>query len=196
MPEAHVLLDDIRSLVNQALGGDQWAMREIVERYKQRVFSLCYRMLGQREDAEDVSQEAFVRVLGALPRWDQQRAFEPWLMTIAANRCRTQLAQRQRREPTCTLPFAPADDRWSKQKDAEHLREEVDLALDAMPSNHQKAFTLFHKHQMAYAEIAAQLRIPVGTAKTWVHRARNELIRQLTARQVLANNNGEPRNAM
>ena len=103
MPEAHAILEDIRLLVNRALAGDQLAMRQIVERYKQQVFRLCYHMLGQREDAEDVSQEAFVRVLKSLPRWDQQRAFEPWLMTIAANRCRTQLAQRKRRQPILSL---------------------------------------------------------------------------------------------
>ena len=184
MTEAHII-DDIRSLVNRALGGDQWAMREIVQRYKQRVFGLCFRMLGQREDAEDVSQEAFVRVLKHLPRWDQQRAFEPWLMTIAANRCRTQLAQRQRREPTQSLPFPPSDDRWSEQAEADHLREEVELAWEAMPDKHRQAFALFHKQQMAYSDIANELGVPVGTAKTWMHRARNELIHQLTARQVV-----------
>ena len=84
MTHATTSVDDIRPLVNQALNGDQHAMLRIVERYKQRVFGLCYRMLGQREDAEDVSQEAFVRVLKNLPSWDQTRAFEPWLMTIAA----------------------------------------------------------------------------------------------------------------
>lgn len=185
MPEAHALLEDVRLLVNRALAGDQLAMLQIVERYKQRVFSLCYRMLGQREDAEDVSQEAFVRVLNNLPRWDQDRAFEPWLMTIAANRCRTQLAKRKRREPIQTLPFPPADDRWSKEHAAEQLLEEVELVLETISENHRNAFELFHKKQLNYASIAAELGVPVGTAKTWVHRARNELIRQLTARQVL-----------
>ena len=184
MPEAHAL-EDVRLLVNRALGGDQLAMRQIVDRYKQRVYGLCYRMLGQREDAEDVSQEAFVRVLNNLPRWDQDRAFEPWLMTIAANRCRTQLAKRSRRKPIQTLPFAPADDRWSKDNAADQLLEEVDLVLETIPENHRNAFELFHKKQLNYAGIAAELGVPVGTAKTWVHRARNELIRQLTARQVL-----------
>ena len=186
MPEANVILEDIRLLVNRALGGDQVAMRNIVERYKQQVFRLCFQMLGQREDAEDVSQEAFVRVLKSLPRWDQRRAFEPWLMTIAANRCRTQLAQRQRRRQTVqSLPFAPSDDRWARSNDADHLLEEVELVLRKLPATHRQAFQLFHKKQMPYAKIAESLNVPVGTVKTWVHRARNELIQQLTARQVL-----------
>ena len=74
-------------LVNLCVTGDQSAMLELVDRYKQRVFALCYRMLSQRQDAEDAAQETFVRLLKNLSKWDQDRDFEPWLFTIAANRC-------------------------------------------------------------------------------------------------------------
>lgn len=186
MSEAHAqVIEDIHALVKRALSGDQHAMLKIVEQYKQRVYGLCYRMLGQREDAEDVSQEAFIRVLKNLPRWDQNRAFEPWLLTIAANRCRTKLAQRKRREPVQTLPFAPTDNRWSNATEAEQLLEEVDLALAGLPEKHRRAFSLFHRKQMGYAEISQELNVPQGTVKTWVHRARNELIKRLVARQVV-----------
>ena len=185
MASSQVLSEDIRLLVNRALSGDQSAMLKIVERYKQRVFGLCYRMLGQREDAEDVSQEAFFRVLKNLPRWDQQRAFEPWLMTIAANRCRTKLADRVRRQPAQTLPFAPADASWSDARAAGHLMEEIDLALQTVPKNHRDAFRMFHEQQLSYVEISSRMDVPVGTVKTWVHRARNELVRRLASREVL-----------
>lgn len=186
MPEANAqVIEDVRALVKRALSGDQHAMLKIVEQYKQRVYGLCYRMLGQREDAEDVSQEAFIRVLKNLPRWDQERAFEPWLLTIAANRCRTRLAQRKRREPLQTLPFAPSDDRWSNETAAGQLLEEVDLALAELPEKHARAFTMFHRQQMPYADIAAEMGVPQGTVKTWVHRARNELMKRLVARQVV-----------
>lgn len=178
-------IDDIRVLVNQALQGDQSAMLQIVERYKQRVFGLCFRMLGQREDAEDISQEAFLRVLNNLTNWDQNRAFEPWLMTIAANRCRTQLARRKSNLAPQTLPFAPSDERWTNESRAEQLLEEIQLAVDTLPRSHARAFTLFHQKQLSYAEIATELGVPQGTVKTWVHRARHELIRRLTLRQVL-----------
>lgn len=188
---AAVVLDDVRVLVNRALRGDQQAMVQIVDRYKQRVFGLCYRMLGQREDAEDVSQEAFIRVLKNLSRWDQERDFEPWLLTIAANRCRTQLAKRKSRATTQTLPYAPTDNRWSHENAAQQLREEVQLAMAELPENHRRAFSLFHQKQMSYAEIAAELGIPEGTTKTWVHRARRELASRLSARHVV-----EQRHAM
>lgn len=179
-----VALDDIRQLVNLALVGDQRAMLEIVERYKQRVFSLCYRMLGQREEAEDMSQEAFIRVLNNLPSWDQNRAFEPWLMTIAANRCRTQLS---RRKPVSSLDqtLTPEDSTWSQQHEAEQLWEEVKMALSELPPKHRAAFELFHQQQLNYADLAERLGVPVGTAKTWVHRARHELARRLADREVV-----------
>ena len=185
MSNTPVAVEDIRQLVNRATSGDQHAMLQIVDRYRQRVFNLCYRMLGQREDAEDTVQESFLRVLGNLTRWDQDRAFEPWLMTIVANRCRTLLARKKGREPVHALPFAPADDRWTMDSDAEQLLEEIQLVMKRIPDNHSRAFELFHKQQLSYAEIARTLDIPEGTAKTWVHRARHELVRRLADRDVL-----------
>ena len=102
--------EDLRPLVERCLAGSQQAMLELVERYRGRVFGLCYRMLQQRQDAEDVAQETFIRVLRSLSRWDPSRAFEPWLTTIAANRCRTALATRCRRVGVQSLLELVVDD--------------------------------------------------------------------------------------
>ena len=88
---------ELKSLVRQCLTGDQRSMLALVERFQGQVFGLCYRMLGQRQDAEDAAQETFVRVLKNLHRWDPEREFQPWLLTIAGNRCRTALSARKRR---------------------------------------------------------------------------------------------------
>ena len=83
---------DIRQLVSDCLADeDPSAMMRLISRFRGQVFALCYRMLGQWQDAEDVVQETFVRVARNLNRWDSSRDFEPWLLTIAANRCRTHL---------------------------------------------------------------------------------------------------------
>ena len=74
-----------------------WPAAALVERFERQVFALCYRMLGQREDAEDVAQESLVRALRSLRNWDSSRDFVPWLLAIAGNRCRTLLAARARR---------------------------------------------------------------------------------------------------
>ena len=97
------MAEDLNILVNRCLDGNQSAMQEFVDRFRGQVFGLCYRMLGQREDAEDATQETMVRVCKNLQRWDQNRAFEPWLLTIAGNRCRTRLAKRMRRPKNITL---------------------------------------------------------------------------------------------
>jgi len=141
-------------------------------------------MLGQREDAEDAAQETLLRALRSLASYDPNRAFEPWLMTIAANRCRTAISNRVRRRQYSELPEAIPDP-TPNEMDARQLEEEVDLALERLRSDHRSAFVLFHERQLSYAEIAEILDRPVGTIKTWVHRARRELIAFLRAREVV-----------
>lgn len=159
-------------------------MSDLVGQYQQRVYALCYRMLGHRQDAEDVTQQTFLRVLRNLGRWDPNREFEPWLYAIAGNRCRTALSTRARRmrPQSMTDPVAdPAPDRHS----VEQLAEEVELAVSGLRPEYQVAFRLFHQQEMSYEEIAAELKRPVGTVKTWIHRARLELVQRLRARGVV-----------
>lgn len=178
------MANDLCDLVNRCLAGRQDAMIELVDRFRSLVFGLCYRMLGHRQDAEDAAQETFVRVLRSLARWDQSREFEPWLLAIAGNRCRTALAARQRR-PAVQCLLEPLADRAPDLQAAENLAEEVRLALNRLRPEYRQAFVLFHEHEMSYAEIAEAMDCPLGTVKTWVHRARRELIEHLRRRGVL-----------
>jgi RNA polymerase sigma-70 factor (ECF subfamily) len=173
--------DDLRTLIGQCLEGDQAAMLNLVERFRGQVFGLCYRMLGQRQDAEDAAQETFVRVLKNLHRWDPSRDFQPWLLTIAGNRCRTALAARRRRPTVEHVVEFVADDA-PDQRPARQLAEEVKLALAELRAEYRQAFVLFHEQELAYAEIAEAMAVPLGTIKTWVHRARRELIDHLRLR--------------
>ena len=175
---------DIRQLVTNCLTGDQSAMLELVELYRSRVFGLCYRMLGQVQDAEDAAQETFVRVLKNLSRWDSSRAFEPWLLAIAGNRCRTAISKRMKRPASQPL-VEPIEDGRTETQAFRHLAEEVQVALQELRPEYRQAFVLFHEHEMSYLEIAAAMECPLGTVKTWVHRARRELIACLQRRQVV-----------
>ncbi len=160
-------------------------MRELVDQYHAQVFGLCVRMLGSRHDAEDVAQEVFLRVFRSLRRWDATREFCPWLLAIAGNRCRSLLATRSRR-PT-PLPLL-TDDLPDGAPDAHALRqltEEVNLALGKLREEHRQAFVLFHEQELSYADIAAAMDCPVGTIKTWIHRARAEVVRELRERGVV-----------
>ncbi len=176
--------DDVRELVGRCLRGDQSAMVELVDFYRGQVFGLCYRMLRHRQDAEDVTQESFVRVLRGLHTWDQQREFLPWLLAIAGNRCRTHLASRMRQPPTTSLVEHVSDDAV-EVAEARNLAEEVELALSALRDEYRQAFLLFHQHELSYAQISVTLGCPLGTVKTWVHRARRELIAELRHRGVV-----------
>ena len=178
------LLTQLRELVNRCLTGDQSAMTELVSQYQHRVFSLCYRMLGHRQDAEDVTQQTFVRVLKNLRQWDQDREFEPWLFAIAGNRCRTALSTRLRKWRAQPIS-EPVVDPTPDCHPASQLAEEIDRAVNTLRPDYQVAFRLFHQHEMNYDEIADQLQRPVGTIKTWIHRARIDLVRQLRERGVV-----------
>ena len=172
--------DELRPLVRRCLSGSQTAMLELVRRFQGPVFGLCYRMLGRREDAEDAAQETFIRMLRSLSHWDEARDFEPWLLAIAGNRCRTALATRKRKPVPESLdevsPIAGEEDQGS------HLAEEVQRALGQVRDEYRQAFVFFHEHEKSYGEIAELMEVPLGTVKTWVHRARRDLMDQLKQR--------------
>ena len=186
--------DDLLTLVQLCLNGDQGAMIRLVDRFQGQVFGLCYHMLGHRQDAEDAAQETFVRVLKNLHRWDGEREFEPWLFAIAGNRCRTALSSRKRRQ-VVQSPAGLTEQLADSAPDAQlvrNLQEEVGLALAKIRDDYRQAFVLFHEQELSYDEIAATMNVPLGTVKTWVHRARRELIDELRQREIVQ----EPRHAM
>lgn len=158
-------------------------MTELVERFRGQVFGLCYRMLGHRQDAEDVAQESLTRALRSLATWDSRRDFRPWLLAIAGNRCRNMLEARRRLpKPSCEVEDLP--DARSLRVEG-HLAEEIALALSRLRDEYRQAFVLFHEQELTYAEIAEVLECPVGTVKTWVHRARRELANHLRRRGIV-----------
>jgi RNA polymerase sigma-70 factor (ECF subfamily) len=179
------LPSEFSTLIDACLVGDQAAMARFVRQFQGSVFGLCWRMLRHVHDAEDVTQETLVRALRHLKRWDQTRPIEPWLLAIAANRCRTHLSKR--RMPVLSLDLAEnrAQSECWPSPAANHLREELGLVLEEIPIRWSRAFRLFHEHELNYTEIADMLDVPVGTAKTWVHRARREIVARLQRREVI-----------
>ena len=179
------MAEELSIVVTRCLDGHEASFTDLIQRFRGQVYGLCYRMLRQREDAEDATQETFVRVAGNLHRWDPTRAFEPWLMTIAGNRCRTRLAKRTRRPKEISLE-RPVEDDSMQIRQAQLLSEELELALREIRIDYRQAFELFHQHQLEYQQIADQLGVPLGTVKTWVHRARQEIVQKLAKRDVVA----------
>ena len=159
-------------------------MVELIGQHQAMVFGLCLRMLGHRQDAEDVAQETFVRVFRSLSKWDSTREFIPWLLAIAGNRCRSWLSARGRRATASELVEDLPDNTPDNQA-AGQLAEELQLALQEVREEYRQAFLLFHEQELSYAEISELLGCPVGTVKTWIHRTRREVVEHLRRRGVV-----------
>lgn len=172
-------------LVRRCLRGDSQAMGLLIGRYEADVFGLCVRLLRHRQDAEDVTQEVFLRVFRSLDRWDSQRPLRPWILGIAVNRCRTWLSQRSRRPEVVDFLHETVTARDHQEGPAQELLREIRAALESMRLEYRTVFVLFHEHGQGYDEIAQTLDRPVGTIKTWLHRARLEILEYLKRRGVV-----------
>ncbi len=174
--------DDL-PLVRRCLAGDTTAIQQLLARFEADVFGLCCRILGHRHDAEDVTQEVFLRVFRSLHGWDSSRPLKPWIMGITVNRCRTWLAQRPRRPELVDHLEETVAAR--DQDEAGELLAEIRAALTELRLEYRTVFVLFHEQGQPYEEIAQALERPVGTIKTWLHRARQELLERLRRRGLL-----------
>lgn len=172
--------DSDAELVRKCLLGETSAMRTLVERFQTDVYGLCVRLLHHSHDAEDVAQEVFIRVFRSLNRWDKERHLRPWILGITVNRCRTAMSRRGKRPETVdhlheTASEKPADD-------SQELTAEIRLAVEEMRPDYREVFVLFHERGQSYEEISAVIERPVGTIKTWLHRARTEILTRLRRR--------------
>jgi len=171
------------ALVQRCLAGDERAREQLVARVRPVVLSVCRRMLGTTPDAEDTAQEVFLRVFKHLRSWDQSRPLHSWVASIAVNRCRTTLARNARwgpvLEPTTDIA-APAQERQDAEP-SEALTAALRDALATLRPEYRLVVLWFHLEGVPYEVIAQRLGRPVGTVKTWLHRARAELARYLMA---------------
>lgn len=181
---------DESELVARCLAGCESAYREFVERYETLVFGVCLRSLGDRHDAEDVAQEVFLRALRHLRSWDSSRPLRPWLLTIAANRCRTELSRRKRRRAESAF-LDELPDRRPEPDDASELLAGIHAALGQLRGCYRQVFLLFHEQGLSYDEMATVVGKPIGTLKTWLHRARKEVLTILRGRGLVAEAEGE-----
>lgn len=177
------------ALVRRCLAGDPAACRELVGRFTPDVFAVCRRLLADAHDAEDVTQEVFLRVFRSLGRWDDSRPLRPWVVGIAVNRCRTWVGRRARRPELADYLHETPDRRPAD--DSAELRAGIRDAVDALRAEYREVFVLFHEHGHGYDEIAAAVGRPVGTVKTWLHRARLELLNALRARGLVPEESAE-----
>lgn len=183
--QALALLDD-SALAAAHLAGDPRAFSELVKRYHVRLLNFIYRTIGDRDRAEDLVQETFVRVYRHLHRFDQSKKFSTWAYTIAGNLAKNELRNRSRNPLVLfqTLKknwdsdhrplewedntYRP-DDLYRKR----HLREMVDKAVSHLPEHHRMVFVLRELEGKTYEEISEITGVNLGTVKSRLNRARN-----------------------
>jgi RNA polymerase sigma-70 factor (ECF subfamily) len=186
-------LDD-RELATLAADGRERAFRELLERYERPVFSLIYRMVRDRTLAEDLAQEAFIRAFNAIGTYNTSYKFSNWIFKIANNHTIDHL--RKRKLDTVSIhgsPHATTQEEMSQtrlvveaedenpQELLEHreLGGQIEAAIGELRAEYRTVILLRHVEGYAYDEIAEIMDLPLGTVKTYLHRARNELKKKL-----------------
>ena len=162
--------------------GDEDALNELIVTYQQPVFSLCYRMLRVRMEAEDAAQEAMVKAVMKLHSYDADRPFKPWILRIASNECIDRI---RRRKDAVSLDGMGEDGAWewqvgnSPNPESSFLKREEQQALNALlddlaPTD-RLVVTLFYWEGLAYTEISEVTGLSVSAIKSRLFRARREL---------------------
>ena len=170
--------------------GDEDAFAQLVNSYQMPVFNLCYRMLGDATEAEDAAQEAFLKAFRNMKRYDPDRKFVNWLLTIASNHCIDRLRKRRVR-------FISLDE-WiqgPKAKSSEagpesaivlqEGREEIQEMIEQLGTQDRAAIILRYWYDMSYEEIASSLSLSIGAVKSRLHRARREIAEMWLENQLL-----------
>lgn len=168
-----------RELIDRYLRGDGCAFSELVARHRDLVYNLCRRTVGVAEEAEDLTQEIFIRLLDKVGLWRGEAKFTTWLYRLALNHCRDHL--RRRRPETMPADDTLADFMPGPESRAEtsDLRERVQEALMSLPVDWRAAVFLRDIEGLSYSEIAAVLEVELGTVKSRLARARLALARTL-----------------
>jgi len=179
-----------QEVVALAKQGSEYAFRELVRRYERPVFSLIFRMVRNKELAEDLSQETFIKVLNAVGTYRPEFKFSSWVFKIANNAAIDHL--RKRALDTLSLEGSPhaqtpemieatalqISERGESQLEEVENRElgrTIEAAIDELRPEYRSCILLRHVEGRTYEEIADILNLPLGTVKTYIHRARNEL---------------------
>jgi len=180
----------VNQRIKQVLKGDHEAFAEIVDIYKDKIFHLSYRMLGNRHEAEDIAQEAFVRAFVNIHSFDQSKKFSTWLYRIATNLC---IDRVRKKKPDyfldsevagtegLTLYSQIATDEKGPEAAVEtmEIQEVVQQEILRLPDKYRVVIVLRYIDELSIREISGVLDIPEGTVKTRIHRGREALRKQL-----------------
>ena len=182
-----------RELIARARKGDEAAYRVLLEQYQRTVFNICLRMVRNREEAEDLAQEAFMKVFSMLDRYNPSFAFSSWLFKITSNLCIDKIRKRRINTLPMDQPVQSENGEYARQyqapdDDPERLlvksekMKQLSDAIDSLPPHYRVMIVLRHQEDLSYEEIAETLDVPLGTVKARIHRAREMLKSRLAGK--------------
>ena len=157
-------------LITACLKQDRTAQKTLYDRYKDAMFTTSYRMMGDFELAEDVLQEAFVKVFRALPKFRKESTLGAWIKTIVVRTALSKLKKKDFTEPLEDYHTNQYAD-WSNHLDAEYLEK----AIQALPDGYRSVYLLIEVEGYAHKEVAEMLGISVGTSKSQLFYAKKKL---------------------
>jgi RNA polymerase sigma factor (sigma-70 family) len=178
--------DVVESLIQRCLNGDQLAWEQIVKTYWRKVFNVAYKFVGKHDEAEDLTQDIFLKIFKSLDTFDRRANFQTWLVSVSRNLCIDHYRSVRKERETIDRDvdageLAPVAQTISPMAALEH-RDRVALlkkALNQLPEALRSAVLLRDIQELSYQEIADRLHLPEGTVKSRINRGRTELARQI-----------------
>jgi len=164
-----------RDVLERAARGDAAAFEKIVQRFERPVYSLVFRLTGDKEGARDLAQDVFLKAWRNLPRYDPERPFAPWFLKLAANLAINARAAAKLRK-TVPLEEHPAPPPEAQETD---LRDAVRKTIAELDPRYAACVALFYLEGLSVKEIGERLGVPEGTVKIRLHRARSVLKEKL-----------------
>jgi RNA polymerase sigma-70 factor (ECF subfamily) len=174
------------SLIEQCLAGDQLAWEQIVRQNWRKVFNVAYKFVGKHDEAEDLTQDIFLKIFKALKTFDRRANFQTWIISISRNLCIDHYRSVRKERQTIARdvdssdlqPVAPERGPYA-QAEHQDLRAQLRQALETLPITLRTAVVLRDLQELSYQEIADRLGLPEGTVKSRINRGRIELGHQL-----------------
>lgn len=168
-----------RDLILNARRGETEAFGELVTRHQTSVFNVCYRILHERGEAEDMAQETFIRAHRRLNTFNIEKPFNPWIRRVAANVCLNYLETQKVTTELDDEKDADPSQSLEKQVEVKERSEQIRAALASLPANYRTVVELRHYQEMSYEEIASELKLPLSDVKSHLFRARKILAEKL-----------------
>ena len=181
------------TLIDEAIGGKQEAYRRLMTKYRQLIYNLIFRMIRNKEDVEDLTQEAFIKAFNSLDKFDKQFSFSTWLFKIATNNCIDYLRKKKLNTFSIDKELGSEDDDYQfeipdneRTPDKNLMEDErkkiLEEAIENLPSKYKSVILLRHRDEKDYEEIAKKLKLPLGTVKAHIFRGRELLNKYLKDR--------------